>query len=150
MYHTALVADAQAFEGLRLVRPKVLVSLGKGPFHRWLKAWWKQYKGSAPSGPPKPDLALLAPEAVKLFRAGAKIKSIVITSPTLKTRRGIGVGSTLAEVEQAYGKCKLIMNPPEWGQDECMVENAFLPARIFFETCAKARQGGRVTIIKQW
>ncbi len=149
-YHVALVADAQAFEGLRLKRPPILVSTGRGPFHRWLAAWWKQYAGTAPSAPPRPPKARLARAALKRMRAGARVVSIIITSPVPRTAKGIGVGSTLAALERAYGKSTLRHLPPEFGKDRCLVDNAHLPARLFFESCAKARAGGPVTIIKLW
>lgn len=140
-------ADAQTYEGFRFPKTGVLVLITKGPFYAWFEDPKRPVKG-------KPDAATtarLALSAVKHARAGKPIGWILIDHKGVRTSKGIGVGSTLVELTRAYGALTLSPTPPDFGRDRCGIN--IKPLRnvwAYFESCPKARAGGRVTRMSIW
>jgi len=133
--------DAQPAEGFRLavtqsggtvVAPEVWAIVSDGPYAEWDRKF-----GPGPAPP------ALAKAAVVAARAGLKIKLIVIESPRVTTRSGLGVGSTLAEISAKLGVKNPFVVPALFGKDECAVTDGNV--RFSFATCDDARAGGRVT-----
>ncbi len=146
-YQLGFHADAQTWEGFRFPAVPVVVMLKKGPFFRWFED--PKRKGGGVPGPAV--RARLARDAVALARRGAPIAWIVIQRPGPQTAKGIGVGSTWADVTQAYGPLKLRPNPPDFGRDRCAVRLAPLSSVwAYFATCAAARAGRPITRLAVW
>ncbi|WP_394820845.1 hypothetical protein [Pendulispora albinea] len=132
--------DAQPAEGFRLavtqggsaVVPEVWAIVADGPYAEWDRKF-----GPGPAPP------ALAKAAVVAARAGLKVKMIVIESPRVTTRSGLGVGSSLAEISAKLGARVPFVVPALFGKDECAVTDGNV--RFSFATCDDARAGGRVT-----
>jgi len=78
----------------------------------------------------------------------AAIARIMITGAGPKTAAGIGVGSTHADLQQAYADLKLSSLPATLGKDGCAGTTKQLAGVVFvFENCAKAKAGAPVTRI---
>jgi len=76
----------------------------------------------------------------------AVITRIMVIATGPKTAAGAGVGSTLAELQQAYDDLRISSLPPTFGKDGCGGTSKQLPGILFvFETCSKAKAGERVT-----
>jgi len=115
------------------VAPEVWAILSEGPYAEWDRKF-----GPGPAPP------ALAKAAVVAVRAGVKVKMIIIESPRVTTRSGLGVGSTLADISAKLGAGKTPYPVPAlFGKDECAVVDGNV--RFSFVTCDDARAGGRVT-----
>lgn len=140
-YFARFVADGQAWEGFQLADPPIAVGMGAGP---WLALVNKEGAAEAP-------LETLRPQAVAKAQAGGRLASIVVTSDRPRTKDGLGVGSTLAQIEAVRGKASLLPAPPTLGGDLCNVQVASLPGVSFvFPTCAAAREGASSIRVDLW
>jgi hypothetical protein len=146
-YTVGFHADAQTYEGFRFPKTPVLALFTKGPFYHWF-----EYPKRQATGKPDPATqAKLAQQAVKHARAGTPIGWIVVDRKGPRTLKGIGIGSTLAELTRAYGALTLLTTPPDFGRDECSVLIKPLKhVSAFFKTCRDARAGGRITRLSLW
>lgn len=137
-YVAGLYADAQPFDGFRLEHPQVLVFLDKGPYQK------ASLKGYA-----EPEKAQkLAKQAVQALRQGAKVRLIVVESADVKTEKGVGVGSDLRALKDAYPDIKFWAVPPTFGSDECVAITSSMPSVHFmFSDCKAAEAGGKVVRI---
>jgi hypothetical protein len=132
--------DAQPAEGFRLavtggsstVAPEVWAIVSDGPYAEWDRKF-----GPGPAPP------AISKAAVVAARAGAKVKLIVIESPRVTTKQGLGVGSSLADITAKLGSKAPFQVPALFGKDECAVTDGNV--RFSFATCDEARAGGRVT-----
>ncbi|WP_394838536.1 hypothetical protein LVJ94_16670 [Pendulispora rubella] len=132
--------DAQPAEGFRLaatgggatVAPEVWAIVADGPYAEWDRKF-----GPGPAPP------AISKAAVVAARAGAKVKLIVIESPRVTTRQGLGVGSSLADITAKLGPKSPFPVAALFGKDECAVSDGNV--RFSFATCDEARAGGRVT-----
>jgi len=137
-------ADAQPAEGFRVaatmsasaaaVAPEIWAILEGGPYVEWDRKF-----GPGPAPP------ALAKAAVVAARAGLKVKMLIIESPRVTTRTGLGVGSTLADITGKLGAKVPFQVPALFGKDECAVSDGNI--RFTFVTCDDAKNGGRVTRI---
>lgn len=144
-YVLGYVADAQPFEGFQFTAPPVLVRIANGPFERYDKT----------RGIPRQLKAVrkrLAPRALALARSGkATVKMIIVMSPTITTRMGARVGSTLADLRRFYGPVEPFVVPGMYGDQDCLVRTPRLPSVTFmFSSCAAARRGKPVIRIVVW
>lgn len=132
-YEARWVADAQPMDGFYVGEPAILAII-EGPL-----------AGETP-GPLEPLIEKLAPKALEMARAGAVVNGILIEVGGLTTAKGIGVGSTHAELETAYGKIKLVRNPEEFDNHiTCRATVAEL-AHVAFHlaTCKEGTEFGPV------
>jgi hypothetical protein len=148
-YRLGLHADAQTYDGFRFPSLPALVILRGGPYTAWFDS--PKRKGGG-----RPSAALrrrLAAKAVRQARAGAKIAWIVVDRRGITTGKGIGVGSTLAELRQAYGAVKLLATPPDFGRDRCaarLPSGGHLQVWAYFADCRAARAGAGATRLSVW
>lgn len=132
-YEARWVADAQPMDGFYVGDPPILASI-KGPLY------------DVEPGPLEPLKEKLAPKALEMAKAGAVVNMILIEAPGITTAKGIGVGSTSAELERAHGKIQLVRNPEEFDSNiTCRATPADLP-RVHFHlaTCKEGTEYGPV------
>ena len=128
-YVTTLYADAQPLEGFRLAEPALVAYVNGGPYHDF---------GMSSPGEALPDG--MAAEAVKLARAGKlTVKMLVITEPSLRTEKKIGVGSSFRDVMTRYAAPVTLRLPGLWEEPTCVampVKDS--PLWFFFAECASS------------
>lgn len=82
-----------------------------------------------------------------------KVSMIVIDSPDIKTKEGVGVGSTLKQLHSAYKDVNINQVPSTFGQDEAVAIIKDLPNVFFyFKDMKTAKSDGkavRVMIFRQ-
>lgn len=100
-YDIRWIADAQPFEAFRVGDPARFAAID-GPFMKHAKSH---------VGPLEPQK--FSAEALKVARAGAPVRWIVVEQPGLLTRQRIGVGSTYDALSAAYPGINVVKNP-EW------------------------------------
>ncbi|MBS2016333.1 MAG: hypothetical protein JST00_25845 [Deltaproteobacteria bacterium] len=132
-YENRWVADAQPFEAFRVGAPGRLAVID-GPFARWAKSH---------TGPidPKKHVA----EAVRVARAGAVVRYVVVEERGLFTRERIGVGSTFAALSAAYPSVKIEIDP-EWfeAKPTCRAKTPALPNVHFLLAFCRPSAAGEV------
>lgn len=132
-YEARWVADAQPMDGFYVGDPPILAAI-KGPLY------------DVEPGPLEPLKEKLAPKALEMARGGAVVLGILIEAQGVTTAKGIGVGSTAAELERAHGKIQLVRNPEEFDNNiTCRATPADLP-RVHFHlaTCKEGTEYGPV------
>lgn len=130
-YFADYIADAQAIDAFKFENPPLIIVLKKGPFRTHAL---KSYGA--------PQSQKYASQAAKLARSGEKIEAIFVMGAGPKTKAGVGVGSSLLELQRAYRDFKIHSIPETWGNDTCTGSTSELPHVFFiFETCEKAEQG---------
>lgn len=132
-YEARWVADAQPMDGFLIGEPVIWATI-RGPLY------------DVEPGPLEPLKEKLAPEALKVARAGAPVLAILIEQPGITTADGIGVGSTHAELVTAYGPIKLLRNPEEFDSNPtCNATVAPLPhVHFLLATCKEGSEYGPV------
>lgn len=126
-YVTTFYADAQPLEGFTFETPPLFAALRGGPFHTF---------GMENPGEPVPET--MAAEAVALAERGElTVQMLVITSAVLRTREGIGVGSSYETVAGAYPKLETLVLPGLWEEPSCIAKpHAASTIHFFFALCA--------------
>ncbi|HVV84510.1 MAG TPA: hypothetical protein VHE35_15685 [Kofleriaceae bacterium] len=139
-YAAGYLADGVAFDGFRLDEPALTIVLSRGPFAE------RDRKGGADGAPPAPPIDGLRPRAVEAVREGATIRALMIHGRGPATAAGLGVGSTLAELEAALPGLRLQAVPPTVGDDRAAAARAAEPGLVFcFRDVEAARAGAGVT-----
>jgi hypothetical protein len=140
-YFARYVADGRVFEGFALENPALEAGIAGGPLSRHVKI----------HGVVEPPVDSLREAGVKAARQGARVDGIVIRNADLRTESGLGVGSTLAEIEAAHGKAARLPAPPTFGDDLCNVRVEALPGVSFvFASCAAAESGAPAIRVDLW
>ncbi|MFH1873572.1 MAG: hypothetical protein ABH859_00085 [Pseudomonadota bacterium] len=135
-YIYGFYADGQLYEGFVFLNPPLKVAVQNGPFLKWDQAH-KVFK--------EPAADQLKADLLNFSVAELKVKFVVIESPDLETAKGIGVGSSLAEIKQAYGQVQANPVPPTFGGDEYAVRPLALGQVVFyFENQQSAQTDGKV------
>lgn len=135
-YVAGYLADGVAYDGFRLEHPPVTVVLSRGPFAELDR---KGHDGA-------PPLDLLRPRAIGAVKDGATIAAIMVHGRGLATADGLGVGSTLRELEESFRDLRLSPVPPTEGGDRAVATTKLLPGVAFFFSDFDAAQvGGPVT-----
>jgi hypothetical protein len=139
-YFARYIADGQPFEGFVFEDPPVTVGV-RGP--------WTQF--ATLRAVMEPQTARFAGPASRKARGGLPIRVLLIHDEQIRTAGGVGVGSTLAQLEDAHGKPKLRAAPPTLGEDGCNVALEGLPGVAFvFPSCTLAREGEAVVRVDVW
>jgi hypothetical protein len=127
------IDDAQPFEGFRYDDPPITVGIAKGPFMAW----------DARHGLDDPPMEQLRKKAAKAARGGAKVKSIWVEAAGPTTEAGIGVGSTIDALRQAYRDLAISRIP----ENQCIATSRSLPGIVFrLDPCGK---GGTGQVVKR-
>ena len=138
-YFARYIADGQPFEGFTF--DGVDVAIRGGPFAAWDRR----------QGPGDPPVAALREEAVRRARGGAKVSWLLVRGEAHRTAQGPGVGSSLAELEAAWGDAGLRALPPTYGDDLCSAQPPALPGVSFvFASCDAAGAGAPVLRVDVW
>jgi len=139
-YFARYIADGQPFEGFVFEDPPVIVGV-RGP--------WTTF--AATRGLMDPPVSRFRGPAARKARDGLPVRVILIDDPALRTAGGVGVGSTLAELEAAHGAAHLRAVPPTLGDDGCLTELKGLAKVSFvFRSCDGARDGEAVVRVDVW
>jgi len=140
-YFATYVADGQPSEGFDLATPPLRAVIDGGP---WVKF-------AANRELMEPPVDRFRDKAVTAAGKGATLRVLVIRSAELRTEAGVGVGSTLAQIEAAHGEPRVGAVPPTLGKDRCQVTVPGMPTVHFlFESCDAARDGAPATRIDVW
>lgn len=131
-YVTRFYADAQPLEGFESRQPPLVVYVEGGPFHDFGMA-------SPGAAPPR----AMSAAAAELARAGKlTVKMLLITDPTLRTDRDVGVGSTYADVVARYEAAVALTLPGLFEEPSCIVRpRPDSPLWFFFTTCTGGSDG---------
>jgi hypothetical protein len=123
-YTTSFYGDAQPLEGFTLDEPPVFVAVTNGPF----ATWGRTHPGETPPYP-------IRQRALALARSGKlRVGMLVVTSPTPKTERGVGVGQDYIQFAKAYPKAgQPTTFPGLWEEPSCVVTQKTL--WFFFDRC---------------
>jgi len=140
LYFARYIADGQPFEGFEFNEPPVTVGI-RGP--------WTSF--GATRGLMEPPVERFRQPATKKARAGLPVRVLLVHDAAVTTAAGVGVGSTLAELEEAHGTTKLRSMPPTLGDDGCSVGVEGMPGVAFvFRSCDAAREGEPVVRVDVW
>lgn len=138
-YRVRWIADAQPFEGFELSEPPVYVHFSGGPMAE---------EDPIPTDETEiPTIqARLAPRAVERARQGARIVSLLISVPELRTDGDIGVGSSHHELDAAHGPITLTRLPEVLeAKITCDARAPSLPRiRFWLDGCAADAEPGPV------
>ncbi len=144
-YFNSYYADGIPYEGFLLSAPKLKVAIKDGAFGRW-----DSVHGISENWPPK---SKLAEETWQLNDKGLKVDFIVIESDAVRTKEGLGVGSTLKELTEGRGLIGAHRVPPSFGGDEYSVKLKGMKNVLFYFKNEKNAKGGggvvRITIRKR-
>ena len=136
-YVARYIADGQPIDAFVYETPPVLIILASGPFRTQVENTGEFVK---------PAVDALRAQAATAARRGAKVQAIMIRGAGPTTEAGIGVGSTLAQLQAAYADLRLVPFPETLGGDTCRASTKLLPGIGFmFATCSKAKNGAPVT-----
>jgi hypothetical protein len=141
-YVARYIADAQPIDAFRFADPPLLVVLANGP-----------YAASSAQGDPSgvPPTDRLRGQAAEVARGGALVKAVVVEAAGPTTEAGLGVGSTLDELKQAYPDLRTASFPETFGRDTCVARAKSLPGVAFvFVTCSKASKGEPAVRVDLW
>jgi hypothetical protein len=141
-YEAIYIADGQPVDVFRFDVPPIMLVLAKGP-------WRTAGRKADPAGPPPADQHRA--KAVELARQGVEVRAVIVLEPGPKTEAGVGVGSSLDELERAYPDLKLRPFPEVLGDDACVGRTKSLADVAFvFSDCRKAKQGEPVRRVDLW
>lgn len=140
-YTARYIADGQPLDGFRFDDPPLTLVIANGPF--------AALDATGHQGPPPVDT--LREPGVAHARAGALVKAVMIHAAGPATQAGLGVGSTLADLEAGYGDVRLAPLPETLGGDLCVARSKANPGISFvFESCKKAKAGDPVKRVDLW
>jgi hypothetical protein len=135
-YVAGYLGDGVAYDGFRLEHPPLTVILSRGPFEELDR---RDHEGA-------PPLDVLRPRALAAVREGATVRALLVHGRGLATAGGLGVGSTLAELERAYPDLRVSPVPPTAGGDRAVATSRSQPGlAFFFADFDAAHVGGPVT-----
>jgi hypothetical protein len=136
-YVARYIADSQPVDAFAYESPPMLVILASGPFRAQVSKTGKSVR---------PPVDALRDKAATAARHGAKVQTIMVRGSGPTTEAGLGVGSTLAQLEAAYADLRLTPLPETLGDDVCRARTKVLAGvQFMFSTCSKARKGAPVT-----
>ncbi|HKP60747.1 MAG TPA: hypothetical protein VJV78_28660 [Polyangiales bacterium] len=123
-YTTTFYGDAQPLEGFTLDEPPLFVAVNNGPF----VSWGRSHPGQTPPYP-------IRQRAMALARSGKlRVGMLVVTDPTPKTERGVGVGDDYVVFARAYPKAgQPTTYPGLWEEPSCVITQKSL--WFFFDRC---------------
>jgi len=82
---------------------------------------------------------------------GGKINALRLYGKAPQTQAGLGVGSTLKALQNAYPDLRTRNLPPTLGKDRCSATTRTLPdVRFHFESCEAAESGAEVIRVDLW
>lgn len=138
-YRMRFIADAQPFHGFELESPPLYVRLEDDPM--------EQDDPIPESEEDEERLrAKYGPLAHAHARGGAKVSTILISKPELKTRSGLGVGTSHGELEALIGSFSITRSPESLeAKPTCSVEpKQPLGLRLWLASCAPGAEPGPV------
>jgi len=126
-YEATRYARGEPLEGFRFERPPVFAALRSGPFHAF-----------GIESAEEPALEQMAVEAAALAKEGKlTVSMLVVTSRSLRTQEGIGVGSTYAEARKAHDALVAFPFSALWEDISCIAKpHAKSHIHFFFESCS--------------
>lgn len=134
-YVARYIADGQPVDAFSYDKPAMLIILASGPFGAQVEAARERI-------PPRSDVSRA--EAAELAHE-VPVKAIMVRGSGPATDAGAGVGSTLAELQRAYGDLTLSALPETLGGDTCRAHSRSLPGiQFMFSTCNRAKAGAPV------
>ena len=144
-YAAAYIADAQAVDTFGFDDPPVTIILASQTFAEF------ERRGDSTATGPGPATTRLRDKAAEAARRGAIVTRVMIRSAGPATETGLGVGSTLEQLQRAYADLKLQALPPTLGADQCVaVARSFPRVGFVFTNCSKAKQGEPVKRVDLW
>lgn len=134
-YVARYIADGLPVDAFSYDKPALLILLASGPFHTRVEAAHERV-------PPRSNVSRA--EAAELARE-IPVKTIMVRGSGPTTDAGAGVGSTLAELQQAYPDLILSALPETLGGDTCRARSGSLPGiQFMFFSCNRAKAGAPV------
>ena len=134
-YVARYIADGQPVDAFSYDKPALLIILASGPFGTRVEATHERI-------PPRSEVSRA--EAAELANE-VPVKTIMVRGSGPATDSGAGVGSTLVDLQRAYGDLKLSALPETLGGDTCRAHSKSLPGiQFMFSTCSRAKTGAPV------